>query len=117
MLHLAIAFGLSLTPAHPTLPAALIRASIRHGVPHHLLAGIAQRESSMRHGALRPLGAQRGPLGLAGVDAGARRLAELRRRTGSWRRAVCAWRWGRADCRDRAGRVDPTGYVVAVLGR
>ena len=78
----------------PALVLALHLAAVVHGVPVSTLVGVCVRESGCRTTHGRILGVQAAPPGLAQVDAGARLLRRLRDRTGSWRRALCAYRYG-----------------------
>ena len=114
---------------------ALAKAAARkHGVPEDLFLRLVQQESGWNQGAVSPKGA----MGLAqlmpgtaahlGVDAtdpeqnlegGARYLAMMFSRFGSWRLALAAYNAG-PQAVEKFGGVPPydetKGYVAAILG-
>ncbi len=109
-------------------------AARKHGVPEDLFLRLVQQESGWNHGAVSPKGA----MGLAqlmpgtaarlGVDAsdpqqnlegGARYLAMMYSRFGSWKLALAAYNAG-PQAVEKYGGIPPyaetAGYVAAILG-
>ena len=109
-------------------------AARKHGVPEDLFLRLVQQESGWNHGAV----SSKGAMGLAqlmpgtaarlGVDAsdpeqnlegGARYLAMMYSRFGSWRLALAAYNAG-PQAVEKYGGIPPyaetKGYVAAILG-
>ena len=109
-------------------------AARKHGVPEDLFLRLVQQESGWNHGAV----SSKGAMGLAqlmpgtaarlGVDAsdpeqnlegGARYLAMMYSRFGSWRLALAAYNAGPQAVEKDGGippYAEPKGYVAAILG-
>ena len=109
-------------------------AARKHGVPEDLFLRLVQQESGWNPGAVSPKGAQGlaqlmpGTAARLGVDAsdpqqnlegGARYLAMMFSRFGSWKLALAAYNAG-PQAVEKYGGVPPydetTGYVAAILG-
>jgi soluble lytic murein transglycosylase-like protein len=95
-------------PGPESIPDLISKASREHGVPESLLKAQARQESGMKQEAVSPKGA-RGVMQLMpqtakdlgvdsadtaqNIDGGARLMAQLYNRFGSWEKALAAYNW------------------------